>query len=511
MYKLDGLTSFVPPLAQCAGWMKANQKDANILQPCMQFVTHFLDHPSIHLVGHAAADAVRRICLPCQEFLVPFLRPSVDRYLACFSAMRPEDRHLVVQGLVSVAYRIDDLDQICAALFSISKPTVALLKAQMTTLERDELIQELRTLAAVMSSPPDNVIVHLLVSNPQKQHPVVTFLQYGDIWQVLQSIQESRGGEAESSSDEEIMSELYETYANIVRTARKHAAIMLSSLFDRIAAYFVHVRPTACALSLCTTIICAFYSISVISLLLTKVNFSANVLKDDASLAPFFNQFIANLAQHVLSRIEKLDTYIVAAFLEMAATALSVNAQVLLQPQQAQQAQASDSTSLVRILFQLSVRVLLHQNTLSQSIGAPISESVQTALQFLESFLFGSHVQQSADWQNFVIASLNSGGPDLVRGLLRAATIPGVHKQVSQLLFELLKGYREAMKALILDVIQHDTETLPTDLFPADSRQAIAEAFFTLQNPRRFTSFIKDLSEVCNLRAEKDVLLAYLM
>jgi hypothetical protein len=228
-------------------------------------------------------------------------------------------------------------------------------------------------------------------------------------------------------------------------------------------------------------------------------------LKDDASLSSLFNQFVCTLAQHILAKIDHLDPHIVSAFLEMVATTLSVNASVLLQQQQ------QDPIALVRLLFQLSVRHLVQQNTATKAIGAPVSETLRSALLFLESFLFGPHTQQSADWHQFVISSLDSCGADLSRGLLRAATIPGVHKQVSQLLFELLKSFREPMRALLAPVIQNDVDTLPADLFPPQTRQAVFEAFFSLQNQRRFTAFIKDLAEVCNLRAEKDVLLAYLM
>jgi hypothetical protein len=242
--------------------MKIYQKESNILEPCMRFVTHFLDHASIHLVGRAAADAIRRICLPCQELLVPFLKPTVDRYLECFNAMRTEDRHLVAQGLTAVAYRLGDLDQITAALLSISNPSVALISTQMNTLEKEDLIQELRTLAAVMSSPPENNIPQLLAANPQKQHPVIAFLQYGEIWRVLNEVQTARGTEAESSSDEEIIAEIYEVYANVVRTARKFASDMLSSLFERVGNYFVSVRATASALSLCSATICMIHRFS---------------------------------------------------------------------------------------------------------------------------------------------------------------------------------------------------------------------------------------------------------
>lgn len=240
--------------------MKVNQRETNILDPACRFVTHFLDHPSIHLVGKAAAQALKRIFSSCQELLIPMLKPAVDRYLFCFNTMRPEDRLLVVQGFAEVIYRLNDLDQVTAALFSISSPTVALLKAQMNTMEQEELKLELQTLAAILFAPPGDHIA-LLVEQQHKQHPVVGFLQYGDIWQVLLTVQTARegngaDGESSSSSDEEIIGELYAIYGNILKSARKYSAVMLSSLFERIGSYFFNVRPTAAALELITVSLC---------------------------------------------------------------------------------------------------------------------------------------------------------------------------------------------------------------------------------------------------------------
>lgn len=229
------------------------------------------------------------------------------------------------------------------------------------------------------------------------------------------------------------------------------------------------------------------------------------MLKEDASLAPLFTSFLQTVAQNVFSRLDTLEPYIVAAFLECAATALVVNPLVLIKEDPNSQA------GLLSILFQLSVRVLLQQNSALSLGGAPISEAVQRALQFIDSFLFGAHVHQSADWQNLVVSTLNSNGLELVRGLLRAATLPGLHKQVSQVLINLLSRHADAMKMLVSQVLETDTDTLPADIFPPDSRRAVIQAFFTLGNPRRFTAFIKDLADVCNLRAERDVLLSYLM